>query len=77
MIVLAALAVHLDAGRLYPFVQDGECARIGIDRHTERLRHALVGDVTVGRPNPAWGEDIKSLGIGTGSRRAASSKPAL
>ena len=40
------------------FVQDGEGARIGIDRHTERLRHAVGGDVTVGRPDPTGGEDI-------------------
>jgi hypothetical protein len=39
-------------------VQDGERARIGVDRHTERLRHAVGGDVTVGRPDPAGGEDI-------------------
>src|SRR6516162_8804824 len=29
-----------------------------VDRHTERLRHAVGGDVTVGRPDPAGGEDI-------------------
>ena len=46
------------AGRLHPFVQDGERARIGVDRHTERLRHAVGGDVTVGGPDPAGGEDI-------------------
>ena len=40
-----------------PFVQDGEGARIAVDRHTERLRHAVGGDVTVGRPDPAGGED--------------------
>ena len=40
------------AGHLHPFVQDGERARIAVDRHTERLRHAVGGDVTVGRPNP-------------------------
>src|SRR5262249_50912988 len=28
-----ARLVHLGAGRLHPFVQDGERARIGIDRH--------------------------------------------
>jgi hypothetical protein len=33
-------------------------ARIGIDRHSERLGHAVSGDVTVGRPDPASGEDI-------------------
>ena len=47
-----ACLVHLGAGRLHPFVQDGERARIAVDRHTERLRHAVGGDVTVGRPNP-------------------------
>src|SRR5262245_29164027 len=36
----------------------GERARIGVDRHTERLRHAVGGDVSVGRPDPAGGEDI-------------------
>ena len=39
-------------------MQDGERARIGVDRHTERLRHAVGGDVTVSRPDPASGEDI-------------------
>src|SRR5262249_24605297 len=29
-----------------------------VDRHTEGLRHAVGGDVTVGRPDPASGEDI-------------------
>src|SRR5262249_10935849 len=29
-----------------------------VDRHTERLRHAVGGDVTVGRSDPAGGEDI-------------------
>ena len=52
-----ARLVHLGAGRLHPFVQDGERARIGVDRNTERLRHAIGGDVTVGRPDPAGGED--------------------
>ena len=33
-------------------------ARIAVDRHTEHLRHAIGGDVTVGRPDPAGGEDI-------------------
>jgi len=47
-----AYLVHLGAGRLHPFVQDGERARIAVDRHTERLRHAVGSDVTVGRPNP-------------------------
>ena len=28
------------------------------DRHTECLRHAVGGDVTVSRPDPAGGEDI-------------------
>src|SRR2546423_6221811 len=36
-----ARLVHLGAGRLHPFVQDGERARIAVDRHTERLRHAV------------------------------------
>ena len=53
-----ARLVQLDAGRLHPFVQDGDRARISIDRHTECLRHAVGGNVTVGRPNPARGEDI-------------------
>jgi hypothetical protein len=30
-----ASLVHLGAGRLHPFVQDGEGARITIDRHIE------------------------------------------
>jgi hypothetical protein len=38
-------------------VQDGERARIAIDRHI-RLCHAVSADVTVGRPDPAGGEDI-------------------
>src|SRR5215813_4142454 len=53
-----ACLVHLGAGRLHPFVQDGERARIGVDRNTKRLRHAVGGDVTVGRPDTAGGEDI-------------------
>jgi len=53
-----ARLVHLGGGRLHPFVQDGERARIGVNRHTERLPHAVGGDVTVGRPDPASGEDI-------------------
>ena len=53
-----ARLVHLGAGRLHPFVQDGERARIGVDRNTKRLRHAVGGDVTVGRPDTAGGEDI-------------------
>jgi len=32
-----ARLVHLGAGRLHPFVQDGERARIGVDRNTKRL----------------------------------------
>ena len=32
-------------------IKDLERARIPVDRHTERLRHA-VGVVTVGRPDP-------------------------
>ena len=32
--------VHLRAGRLHLFEQGGERARIGVDRNTERLRHA-------------------------------------
>src|SRR5262249_53901966 len=47
-IMRRARLVHLGAGRLHPFVQDDECARIAIDWHTERLRHAVGGDVTVG-----------------------------
>ena len=35
--------VHLNAGRLHPFVQDGERAQIAVDRNTERLRHAVGG----------------------------------
>ena len=49
---------HLSAGRFYPFVQDGERARIALDRHAKRLRHAVNRDVTVGRRDPAGGEDI-------------------
>jgi hypothetical protein len=45
-------------GHLHPFAQDGERARIGVDRQTERLRRAVGGDVTVGRSDPAGGEDI-------------------
>jgi hypothetical protein len=33
-----ARLIHLGAGRLQPFVQDGDRAWIGVDRHTERLR---------------------------------------
>jgi hypothetical protein len=47
-----ARLVHLGAGRLHPFVQNGERARIAVDRHAERLRHALRGNVTMGRPIP-------------------------
>src|SRR5262245_42234584 len=36
--------IHLRAGRLYPFVQDGERARIAVDWNTERLRHAVGGE---------------------------------
>jgi len=36
-----------------PIPQDGERARIAVDRHTERLRHAIGSDVTVRRPDPA------------------------
>jgi hypothetical protein len=43
----------------------GERARIAVNRHTERLRHAVGGDVTVGRPDPAGGEDI---GVATPER---------
>jgi hypothetical protein len=50
--------VHLGAGRLHPFVQDGESARIGVDRHPECLGDAAGGDVTMGRPDPASSEDI-------------------
>ena len=57
--------VHLGSGRLHPFVQYGERARIAVNRHTERLRHAVGGDVTVGRPDPAGGEDI---GVATPER---------
>ncbi len=39
-------------------MQDGERARIAVDRHTERLRHAVGSDVTVGRPDSAGGENI-------------------
>jgi hypothetical protein len=53
-----ARLVHLGTGRLHPFVQDGERARIAVDRHTERLGHAVGRDVTVGRSDPAGGEDI-------------------
>src|SRR5256885_14817619 len=42
-----ARLVHLGASRLNLFVQDGERARIAVDRHTERLRHAGC-DVSVG-----------------------------
>jgi len=50
--------VHLGAGRLHPFVQDGESARISVDRHPECLGDAAGGDVTMGRPDPASSEDI-------------------
>ena len=40
----------------HPFVQDGERARIAVNRHAERLRHAVGGDVTVGRSDPAGGD---------------------
>ena len=50
--------VHLGSGRLHPFVRYGERARIAVNRHTERLRHAVGGDVTVGRPDPGGGDDI-------------------
>jgi hypothetical protein len=33
--------------RGYPLVQDGERARFAVDRHAERLRHAVGADVTV------------------------------
>jgi hypothetical protein len=33
-------------------------ARIDVDRHTERLGDASGGDVIMGRPDPAGGEDI-------------------
>jgi hypothetical protein len=39
-------------------------ARIAVDRHTERLRHAVGGDVTVGRPDPAGGEDNRCSDAG-------------
>jgi hypothetical protein len=41
-----------------PFVQDCERAWIAVDRDTERLRHAVGGDVIVIRPDPTGGEDI-------------------
>ena len=50
--------VHLGSGRLHPFVQNGERARIGVTRHAECLRHAVGGDVTVGWSDPAGGKDI-------------------
>ena len=47
-------------------MQYGERARIAVNRHTERLRHAVGGDVTVGRPGTlAGGEDI---GVATPER---------
>ena len=47
-----ARLVHLGAGLVDPFVQDGERARIGVDRHAECLPHAVGGNVAVGRPIP-------------------------
>jgi hypothetical protein len=69
MRVMRRRLVHLGAGRFHPFVQDGERARIGVDRHTERLRHAGGGDVTDGRPDPAGGEDIGAACRSTGAAR--------
>jgi signal transduction histidine kinase len=71
MRVMRRRLVHLGAGRFHPFVQDGERARIGVDRHTERLRHAGGGDVTDGRPDPAGGEDIAAVCRSTGALEAA------
>ena len=39
-------------------MQDGERARIDVDRHPERLGDAIGGDVVVGRPDAAGGEDV-------------------
>jgi hypothetical protein len=39
-------------------VQDGERARIDVDRHPKRLGDAVGGDVIMGRPDPAGGENI-------------------
>jgi hypothetical protein len=48
-----ANANHLGTSRLQPLVQDGERARIGVDRHTERLgaTQAAVMSLWVG-PTP-------------------------
>jgi hypothetical protein len=50
--------VHLGAGCIQPFVQDGDRARIGVNGHSKRLGDARGGDVTMRRPNAASGEDI-------------------
>jgi hypothetical protein len=39
-------------------VQDDERARIDVDGHSERLGHAVSGNVVMGRPDTAGGEDI-------------------
>jgi hypothetical protein len=43
---------------LQPLVQDDERARIDVDGHPERLGHAVSGNVVMGRPDTAGGEDI-------------------
>src|SRR5215475_2875472 len=50
--------VHLRSGCAQPLLQDGEGARIDVDRHPERLGDAIGGDVVVGRPDTAGGEDV-------------------
>ena len=45
----ARFMVRIPLSPPHPFVQDGERARIGVNRHAERLRHAGGGDVIVGR----------------------------
>ena len=39
-------------------LHDRERARIDVDRHAERLGDAVGGDVVVGRPDAAGGEDV-------------------
>src|SRR5262249_47548336 len=45
-------------GRLPPFARVGRTARTPCVRHTDPFPHAFGGDVTVGRSDPASGEDI-------------------
>ena len=50
--------VHFRPGRAQPLLHDFERARVDIDRHPERLGDAVGGDVVVGRPDAAGGEDV-------------------